>query len=75
MSIALDRFIFVVLFAIPQAVLLLVVMFVGGCGQPISSSVWRSGYAMQPVRKVEAYSASDAAVTTVVMMDDMYSMG
>ena len=67
MSIALDRFCLMALMAIPDAVLLSVVIGVAGCGWPSSASVVRIGHAFFPLWNSAPSSASAA-------LDKIYRM-
>jgi hypothetical protein len=64
MSIALLRFIFMLSFAKPMAVVLSHKMVVAGCGYPKSAKIVRRPAACWPPMKSAAYSASPADATT-----------
>ena len=74
MSIALLRFILMLSFAKPIAVVLSHKMVVGGCGYPKSIRMVRRPAACWPPVNSAAYSASPADATTHGMMVEMAEM-
>ena len=64
MSKAFDRFCLTSDVRMPWAVELSVLIGVGGCGWPMSSSAWWMGHAFCALWKAAPSSASDAAATT-----------
>jgi hypothetical protein len=74
MSTALLRFILMLSFANPMAVVLSHKMVVGGCGYPKSAKIVRRPAACWPPVKSAAYSASPADATTHGMIVEIADM-
>ncbi len=74
MSMALLRFIFMLSFANPIAVVLSHKMVVGGCGYPKSAKIVRRPAACWPPVKSSAYSASPADATAHGMIVEIAEM-
>ena len=74
MSIALLRFILMLSFANPMAVVLSHNMVVGGCGYPKSARIVRRPAACWPPVKSAAYSASPADATKTIQKAWMHNL-
>ena len=63
----------IVLWVIPCALELSTVMFVGGCGWPISFNVIRGGMTSRELKNMAASSASEADTIIYLIMKEMVS--